>query len=96
MRESYFNVYRSKLEGFFKGRDGTITAYEENRPESVYCEPFYSEDECDKITEQARRFFFTSNTDHKKVRGILQGFNRRLEPVRIFKNIDQNFLKICL
>ena len=84
------------MEGFFKGRDGTITAYEENRPESVYCEPFYSEDQCDKITEQARRFFFTSNNDHKKVRGILQGFNRWLEPVRIFKNIDQNFLKICL
>ena len=85
MRESYFNAYRSKLEGFFKGRDGTITAYEENRPDSVYREPFYSEDQCDKITEQAHRFFFTSNNDLKKVRGILQQFNRRLEPVRIFK-----------
>ena len=83
MRESYFNAHRSKLEDFFKGRDGTITAYEENRPESVYCEPFYSEDQCDKIAEQAR-FFFPSNNDYKKVRGILQGFNRRLEPVRIF------------
>ena len=62
------------MDDFFKGRDKTISTYEESHPESVYKEPFYTEEQNELISEQARRAFLHSSNDLAKVRKLLQPF----------------------
>ena len=70
------------MDDFFKGKDKTISTFEERGPESVYKEPYYTEEQNKLISEQARRAFLYSNNDLAKVRKILQTFKRRIQPVR--------------
>ena len=80
--ENYFNAYLDRMDDFFKGKDKTISTFEESRPESVYKEPYYTEEQNKLISEQARRAFLHSNNDLAKVRKILQTFKRRIQAVR--------------
>ena len=70
------------MDDFFKGKDKTISTFEESRPESVYKEPYNTEEQNELISEQARQAFLHSNNDFAKVRKILQTFKRRIQLVR--------------
>ena len=54
VRENYFNAYLDRMDDFFKGKDKTISTFEESRQESVYKEPYYTEEQNELISEQAR------------------------------------------
>ena len=82
------------MDDFFKGRDKTISTYEESRPESVYKEPYYTEEQNELISEQARRAFLHCNNDLAKVRKLLQPFRRRIQPVRNKKYLEVHEQKI--
>ena len=81
MTEEYFNVYRSHIGGIYKAPEGQIINYNEVRKAALYDKPYYTPDDKEIITDEARKFLFKTTEDWQSCKNILQKMKRTLVQV---------------
>ena len=63
VQEEYFNAYQDQMDPFYKDANGVIFDYDKVSMSQIYTEPFYMEEQRDRIAPDGR-LLLLKNQEH--------------------------------
>lgn len=87
VRETYFDAYRAVMNPFFKDPNGLICDYKVMKKKAVYKQPFYSEGDKNKVSDEGRKLLLRTNADLSDIRRLLKSYHRTAVQVNLIQKM---------
>ena len=81
VRETYFDAYCNVMNPVYKDPHGKICIYNEMKKTAVYHAPYYSSDDQNSISAEARKYIMRSDADWTKISTLVRNYGR--SPVQV-------------
>ena len=81
VRETYFDAYCNVMNPVYKDPHGKICIYNEMKKTAVYHAPYYSSEDQNSISAEARKYIMRSDADWTKISTLVRNYGR--SPVQV-------------